>query len=97
LQLVRLLALALLLAQFGAELHVYYSHALADPVEHLGAARNCGTCLASSQLQNAVAAPSPALPSRSIAWVAIVPEATATEFRISPYRAFRSRAPPSLV
>ena len=52
----RWLALALLVAQFGAEVHLY-SHPLADPAERLGAARSCGTCLASSQLQNAVAAP----------------------------------------
>jgi len=97
LRLTRLLALALLLAQFGAELHVYYSHALADPVDHLGAARNCGTCLASSQLQNAVAAPPPSLPVRSVVWVAIVPEAAAPVFHSEPFRPFRSRAPPALV
>ena len=50
----RWLALFLLVAQFGAEIHLY-SHPLTDPAERLGAARNCGTCLASSQLQNAVA------------------------------------------
>lgn len=97
LRLARLLALALLLAQFGAELHVYYSHALADPVDHLGAARNCGTCVAYSQLQNAVDAPQPRLPARSVAWVAIVPESAIAEFRSEPFRAFRSRAPPALV
>ncbi len=92
----RWLALALLLAQFGAEIHLY-SHPLADPSETLGTARNCGTCLASSQLQNAVAVAPPVLPARSIAWVTVVPEAAAPETRSSPFRAFRARAPPAVV
>ena len=91
----RWLALALLVAQFGAEIHLY-SHPLADSSEKLGTARNCGTCLASSQLQNAVAVAPPALPARSVAWAAVVPEAAAPETRSSPFRAFRSRAPPVL-
>ena len=91
----RWLALALLVAQFGAEVHLY-SHPLADASEQLGAARNCGTCLASSQLQNAVAVAQPALPVRSIAWVIVAAEVTAPETRSSPFRAFRSRAPPVL-
>ena len=36
----RWLALALLVAQFGAEIHLY-SHPLADSSETLGAARSC--------------------------------------------------------
>ncbi len=91
----RWLALFLLVAQFGAEIHLY-SHPLADPADRLGAARSCGTCLASSQLQNAVAAPSPAAPVRTVAWVAIVPDASSPATRIAPFRAFRSRAPPAL-
>ncbi len=92
----RWLALALLVAQFGAEIHLY-SHPLADASETLGAARNCGTCLASSQLQNAMAAAPPVLPARSIAWVTFVPVAAAAETRSSSLRAFRARAPPALV
>jgi hypothetical protein len=92
----RWLALALLVAQFGAEIHLY-SHPLADPAERLGAARSCGTCLASSQLQNAVAASPPALPVYSIAWTMLVARPSAPESRIAPFRAFRSRAPPALV
>ena len=92
----RWLAVALLVAQFGAETHLY-SHPLANAPDKFGAARNCSTCLASSQLQNAVAPPAPALPVRSIAWVTVVPDATAPEFHSEPFRAFRSRAPPSLV
>ncbi len=91
----RWLALFLLVAQFGAEIHLY-SHPLADPNDRLGAARSCGTCLESSQLQNAVATPPPAMSVRTVAWVAIVPEAFAATFRIAPFRAFRSRAPPAL-
>ena len=91
----RWLAAFLLVAQFGAEIHLY-SHPLADPTDRLGAARSCGACLASSQLQNAVAAPPPAVPVRTVAWVTIVPEASVTSTRIAPFRAFRSRAPPAL-
>ena len=92
----RWLALALLVAQFGAEIH-FYSHPLADSSETLGAARNCGTCLASSQLQNAVAVAPPALPARSIAWVTLVPEAAAPESHSFAFQAFRARAPPAFV
>ena len=64
----RWLALVLLVAQFGAEIHLY-SHPLAESSEKLGAARNCGTCLASSQLQNAVSVASPVCPPvRSPGW-----------------------------
>ena len=91
----RWLALALLVAQFGAEIHIY-SHPLADPSDRMGAARSCGTCLANSQLQNAVGTPSPDLPVRSIAWVTVVPEASAPEKHAELFRAFRSRAPPFL-
>lgn len=91
----RWLVLFLLVAQFGAEIHLY-SHPLADPTDRLGAARSCGACLASSQLQNAVAAPPPAMPVRTVAWVTIVPEAPVASTRIAPFRAFRSRAPPAL-
>jgi hypothetical protein len=94
-QIGRWLAVALLVAQFGAETHLY-SHPLADAPDKLGAVRNCGTCLASSQLQNAVAPPALVLPVRSIAWVTLVTEDTAPEFHFAPFRAFRSRAPPSL-
>jgi hypothetical protein len=91
----RWLSLALLLAQFGAEIHLY-SHPLADSPDRLGAARTCGACLASSPLQNAVAPPALALPSHSVAWLALVPEANTPETRPAPFRAFRARAPPSL-
>jgi len=92
----RWLAMALLVAQFGAEVHLY-SHPLSDSSEKLGAARTCGTCLASSQLQNAVGVAVPAAPVRSVAWVANVPATAAPETRSSPFRAFRSRAPPAFV
>ena len=92
----RALALVLLVAQFGAGVHAY-SHSLTDPAERLGAARSCDYCLASSQLQVAVGAPAPALPVRSLAWVTFVPEAFVSVSYHSPFRAFRSRAPPALV
>jgi hypothetical protein len=92
----RVLALALLFAQFGAGFHAY-SHSLADPAESLGAARSCEYCLASAQLQIAVGAPAPTLPARFQAWVTIVPEPAASGLHQAPFRAFRSRAPPVLV
>jgi hypothetical protein len=92
----RWLAMALLVAQFGAEIHLY-SHPLADSSEQRGTALSCSICLASSQLQNAVAVAVPAVPARSMAWVSIVPGAAAPEARSSRFRAFRSRAPPALV
>lgn len=92
----RVLALALLFAQFGAGIHAY-SHSLADPAESLGAARSCEYCLASAQLQIAVGSPAPTLPARSLAWVTIIPESAASGLHQAPFRAFRSRAPPALV
>ncbi len=92
----RVLALALLVAQFGAEIHVY-SHSLIDPVDRLGVARSCGYCLASSQLQIAVGTPESALPVRSLAWVTIVPEPFVSVSYQSSFRAFCARAPPVLV
>jgi hypothetical protein len=92
----RWLPMALLIAQFGAEVHLY-SHPLSDSSEKLGTARTCGTCLASSQLQNAVGVAAPAAPVHSMAWVAVIPAALAAATRSSPFRAFRSRAPPPFV
>ena len=92
----RVLALALLVAQFGAEIHIY-SHSLTDPAERLGAARSCGTASPRRNCRIAVGTP-PAvpLPSVRLAWVTIVPEASAPTVRSEPFRAFRSRAPPVL-
>ncbi len=94
--LARVLALALLVAQFGVEIHIY-SHPLADPPDQLGAARSCSYCLASSQLQIAVGTRASALPIHSPAWVTTVHESATQEINQRPYRAFRSRAPPALV
>lgn len=91
----RWLALTLLVAQFGAEIHLY-SHALADPSDRQGTAWSCGTCLASSQIQSAVAPPSPALPAFAPAFATRVAEAVAPAVHRAPFRAFRSRAPPAL-
>jgi len=95
-QLGRWLALALLVAQFGAEIHLY-SHPLAESSDRLGTARSCGTCLASAQLQHAVAPPSAEAPACRVAFVTVVAEASASAVHASPFRAFRSRAPPALV
>lgn len=92
----RWLALALLVAQFGAEIHLY-SHALADPSDRMGPAKSCSACLASSQLQNAVAPPTAEMPARAIAFATVVAEAAPPSSHVTPFRAFRSRAPPALV
>jgi hypothetical protein len=91
----RWLGLALLVAQLGAEVHLY-SHALTDASDELGAALSCRTCLASSQLQNAVGTAPPAMPVRSIAWTTIVRETAVPGERSELFLAFRSRAPPAL-
>ena len=91
----RWLAVALLLAQFGAEFHLY-SHALAGPSDRMGPAKTCATCLASSQLQNAVAPPTAEVPAYAIAWATFVPVAAALASRSAPEAAYRSRAPPVL-
>jgi hypothetical protein len=95
-QLGRWLALALLVAQFGAEIHIY-SHPLTDPSDRMGPAKSCSTCLASSQLQHAVAPPTAEIPAHATAWVTAVTEAVAPLVHLAPFRAFRSRAPPALV
>jgi hypothetical protein len=92
----RWLALLLLVAQFGAEIHLY-SHALTDPAERIGTTKTCGSCLASSQLQNAVAPPTAEVSAHAIAWVTVVTQAEAPLVHVAPFRAFRSRAPPALV
>ncbi len=92
----RWLAVLLLVAQFGAEMHVT-SHALADPVDRMGQVKTCGTCLASSQLQNAVAPPAAEIPARAVAWSAFVDESSAPATVAAPFRAYRSRAPPVLI
>jgi hypothetical protein len=89
------MAVLLLVAQFGAELHVS-SHLLADPMDRMGQAKTCSTCLASSQLQNAVAPPTAGIPVHAVAWVTVVAEAVAPESVSAPFRAYRSRAPPVL-
>jgi hypothetical protein len=92
----RVLALAILVAQFGVEIHVY-SHPLGDPLDQPGVARNCGFCLASSQLQVAIGASPQQLPARAVAWVTVVADSSAPRPDSRHFRAFRSRAPPALV
>src|SRR5688572_13020509 len=90
----RWMVVALLAAQFGAEIHLY-SHALADPADRMGAARSCSACLASSQLQSAVAPPSSPPPAFSLAFATAVARAAAPESNRALLRAFRARAPPA--
>ena len=67
------------------------------PSDRMGPAKSCGTCLASSQLQNAVAPPTAEIPAHAISWVAVAAQAEAPLVHVAPFRAFRSRAPPALV
>jgi hypothetical protein len=92
----RWLVLGLFVAQFGAEIHLS-SHALAEPSDRMGPAKSCSTCLASSQLQNAVAPPTAGIPAHAAAFATIVAEAALPSVHVAPFRAFRSRAPPALV
>ena len=91
----RWLVVSLLVAQFGAEIHLA-SHALADPADRMGATRSCSACLASSQLQGGVAPPPPSHPSFFLAFATVVTLPEVPETYRAPLRAFRSRAPPAL-
>jgi hypothetical protein len=88
--------LALLVAQFGAEIHLF-THALADPSDWLGAARSCAGCVASSHHQDAIAPSAPAMPAYSRLFATLVAEVFTSADHQAPFRAFRSRAPPVLV
>lgn len=93
---VRVVALLLLFAQLGAELHAYShltNHQLAVP----GSVDSCGTCVSSAPLLTAVGG--------GTQWVVLVRRWDAVRIAVTdrvsiayrrPYPAFRSRAPPEL-
>ena len=91
----RVLSLALLLAQLGAEAHAY-TH-LANDTHGAPAAQLCGACLSITPLQGAIG-PSPLILPADLreAEHAVPADSVALPSR-PPTPAFRSRAPPALL
>ena len=92
----RLLSLALLLGQLGAEAHAY-SH-LSDDTDSLpSTAQNCRACLSGAPLHSAVgSSPTSFIVARSEA-EAFVPLDSIVVVQGPAHRAFQSRAPPALL
>jgi hypothetical protein len=91
----RVLALALLLAQLGAEAHAY-KH-VANDTHGAPMAQLCGACLSIAPLLGAVGASPLILPAFQPAAECAVPaDSVALPYR-PPAPAFRSRAPPVLL
>jgi hypothetical protein len=97
--LLALLALALLLAQSAAQVHVY-SH-LAAPAGKFdfgsAAGQNCGECLASASLLSAAGSPDSPLVTAASSPDIPISHPPALGAGVSRHYAFRSRAPPVLL
>lgn len=92
----RVLALALFVAQLGAEAHAY-SHLVTDPLGVPSTAQTCGKCLSFAPLTMAVGGtPYLVLMDRCEA-KRVVPIAISSIPSRSPYSAYRPRAPPHLL
>jgi hypothetical protein len=92
----RVLALALLVAQLGAEAHAY-SHLVTDQRGAPNSAQTCGKCLSFAPLTMAVGgAPYVVLTDRCEA-ERVVPIAISSIPNRSPYSAHRPRGPPQLL
>jgi len=89
----RLLALALLLAQLGAEVHAC-SHLVTDQPGVPGPGLSCGTCLSFAPLLSAVGAPQLVLLVHRREIECVVAENAIPVPYQAPPLAFRSRAPP---
>ena len=90
-----MLALTLLFAQFGAEVHAY-SH-LAKDQGVPGSMQSCATCLSFAPVTMAVGgSPHVVLIDTCVAEAAL-PPATISIPDSSPFRAFQPRAPPPLL
>lgn len=92
----RLLSLALLVGQLGAEAHAY-SHLLDDTDGLPSTAQNCRACLSNAPLTNAVgSSPAPFIVARSEpeTFLSLDPVIVAQG---PAYRAFQPRAPPALL
>ncbi len=91
----RVLSLALLFAQLGAEAHAY-TH-LANDTHGAPAAQLCGACLSIAPLQGSVGPTLLVLPTDlRTAEFAVPADSVALPYQ-PPAPAFRSRAPPSLL
>ena len=92
----RLLSLALLVGQLGAETHAY-THLLDDTDGLPSTTQNCRACLSSASLQSAVgSSPTTFIVARFEA-EAFVPLDPIVVVQGSAHRAFQSRAPPALL
>ena len=92
----RLLSLALLIGQLGAETHAY-THLLDDTDGLPSTTQNCRACLSSAPLQSAVgSSPTSFIVARCEA-EAFVPLDAIVVAQGPAHRAFQSRAPPALL
>lgn len=92
----RLLSLALLCAQLGAQAHAY-SHFAFDPHGAPTTTQLCGTCLSITPLCGAVGAAPPALPADLRAARRVAPAESVVPPDRFHHPAFRSRAPPAVL
>ncbi len=91
-----MLALALLVAQFGAEAHAY-SHLAKDPLGAPNSLQSCTKCLSFAPVTMAVGGtPYLVLTERCIAEPAL-PAVTISILGRFPFPAFQPRAPPQLL
>jgi hypothetical protein len=90
-------AMALLIAQFGAQAHVYtHLHGGSGTTEQLGShARLCSECLSFAPLLTTAGSPGHLFAIAPQGVTAATSDAVASLIAHSPTTAFRSRAPPS--
>jgi len=92
----RLLSLALLVGQLGAEAHAY-SH-LSDDTDSLpNTTQNCRACLSGAPLQSVVGSSPPTLILARCEAETFLPQVAVDVPRSPAHRAFQSRAPPALL
>ena len=94
--LARLLSLALLLGQLGAEAHAY-SHLLNDADGLPSTTQNCRACLSNAPLLSAVGSSPAAFVVARLEGEAFVPSDPVHAAQGPALRAFQSRAPPAIL
>jgi hypothetical protein len=92
----RVLALALLVAQFGAEVHAY-SHLATDPYGVPSSMQYCVKCLSFAPVTMAVGGMPYVLLTAQCESGPALPVATVSISDCSPFPAFQPRAPPRLL
>lgn len=92
----RLLSLALLLGQLGAEAHAY-SHLLDDTDGLPSTTQNCRACLSNAPLLSAVGSSPFAFVVARLEGEAWYPSGSIADPQCPTHRAFNSRAPPALL